>query len=91
MSRKKRTDDRCAALPGVHNSVVDAAGARALAQRIAEGSPTADTFPDPTLPETRSPKRAGDSVVYIRPLSLRATGKARIFVRGPDGRLRRAG
>jgi hypothetical protein len=75
----------------VDNSVVDAAGARALAQRIAEGRPPADTFLEPTPPQTPSSKRAGDGVVYIRPLAPRAAGEVRIFVRGPDGRLHRSG
>ena len=75
----------------VDNQVVDTAGARALAQRIAEGKPPADTFLEPTRPQTPSPKRAGEGIVYIRPLALRAASEVRIFVRGPDGRLRRAG
>ena len=75
----------------VDNQVVDTAGARALAQRIAEGKPPAYTFLEPTRPQTASSKRAGDGVVYIRPLALRAASEVRIFVRGPDGRLRRAG
>jgi hypothetical protein len=91
MSSKKRTDDSCGAHARVDNSVVDTAGARALAQRIAEGKPPADTFLEPTRPETASPKRAGDGVVYIRPLALRGASEVRIFVRGPDGRLHRSG
>ena len=91
MSSKKRTDDRCGAHPKVDNSFVDTAGARALARRIAEGKPPADTVPEPMRPETPSPKRAGDGVVYIRPLAPRAAGEVRIFVRGPDGHLHRSG
>jgi hypothetical protein len=74
----------------VDNPVVDPAGARALAQRIAKGKPPADNVVDPTRPQNPSLKRAGDGVVYIRPLALRAACDVRIFVRGPDGRLRRA-
>ena len=91
MSSKKRTDDRCGAHLRVDNSVVDTAGARALAQRIAEGRPPADTFLEPTPPQTPSSKRAGDGVVYIRPRAVRAAGEVRMFVRGPDGRLHRSG
>jgi hypothetical protein len=72
------------------NPVVDTAGARALAQRIAEGKPAADTFLEPRRRQTPSPKKAGDGIIYIRPLALRATREVRIYVRGPDGRLRRA-
>jgi hypothetical protein len=73
----------------VDNPVMDAEGARELARRIAEGKPPADTFSEPTRPQTPSPKRS-DGVVYIRPLALRAMSDLRIYVRGPDGRLRRA-
>ena len=89
MSSKKRTDDGCGAHAGVDNSVVDPAGARALAQRIAEGKPP-DTSLEPTRRQTPSPKRAGDGVVYIRPLVPQTACDVRIYVRGPDGRLRRA-
>jgi hypothetical protein len=68
---------------------MDAAGARELARRIAEGKQEADTFLEPTRPRAPSPKSA-DGVVYIRPLALGATSDVRIYVRGPDGRLRRA-
>jgi hypothetical protein len=88
MSSKKRTDDRCAARARVDNPVVDTAGARALARRIAEGRPPTDTFVEP--PQTPSPKGAGHDVVYIRPLALRAARDVWIYLRGPDGRLRRA-
>jgi hypothetical protein len=91
MSSKKCTDDRCGAHSKLDNSFVDTAGARALAQRIAEGKPPADTAPEPTPPQTPSPKRAADAVVYIRPIALRAAGEVRTFVRGPDGRLHRSG
>jgi hypothetical protein len=70
--------------------LVDTAGARALARRIAEGRPSTDTFVEPTPPQTPSPKSAGDDVVYIRPLALRAARDVWIYLRGPDGRLRRA-
>jgi hypothetical protein len=74
---------------------MDTAGARALARRIEEGRPDEDitlaerllengaNHQDSTVPQRRS------GVVYIRPRPLRA-GDVRIFVRGPDGRLRRA-
>jgi hypothetical protein len=74
----------------VDNPVVDTAGARALAQRIAEGKPPADNCVKPTGPQNPSLEKAGDGVVYIRPLALRAVCEVRIFVRRPDGRLRRA-
>jgi hypothetical protein len=74
----------------VDNSVVDPAGARALARRIAEGKPPADTSLEPTRPQTAASKTARDGVVYIRPLVLRAVREVRIYVRGVDGRLRRA-
>jgi len=90
MSSKKRTDDRCGAHQRVDNSVVDTAGARALAQRIAEGKPAADNFLEPASPRTPSVKNSGDGVVYIRALALRAAREVWIYVRGPDGRLRRA-
>jgi hypothetical protein len=90
MSSKKRSDDRCGAHARVDNPFVDPAGARALAQRIAEGKAPADTFLEPTRPQTPAPKRAGDGVVYIRPRVLRTACDVRIYVRDPDGRLRRA-
>jgi hypothetical protein len=91
MSSKKRTDVRCGAHARVDNPVVDPAGARALARRIAKGKSPADDVVEPASPQNPSLKSAGDGVVYIRPLALRAACDVRIFVRGPDGRLRRAG
>lgn len=90
MSSKKPTNDGCGAHARVDNLIVDPAGARALAQRIAEGKSPADAFLDPTRAQTPSPRRAADGVVYIRPLALQAVRDVRIYVRGPDGRLRRA-
>jgi hypothetical protein len=71
---------------------VDPAGARALARRIAEGKPAADTVPVPQAARTPTPsaKRAGDGVVYIRALAVRTARDVRVYVQGPDGRLRRA-
>jgi hypothetical protein len=69
---------------------MDTAGARALARRIAEGKPEADNLPQPMQTRTRSAKRAGDGVVYIRALAVRTVRDVRIYVREPDGRLRRA-
>jgi hypothetical protein len=75
---------------------MDTAGARALARRIEEGRQQEEvtlaerllgsgtsSHQDLTVPQLRS------GVVYIRPRPVRA-GDVRIFVRAPDGRLRRA-
>lgn len=89
MSSTKHTDDGCGALTRDDNSVVDTAGARALARRIAEGKPAADAFVEAAPRQTPSATGAGDGVVYIRPLEVRAARHVRIFVHDPDGRLRR--
>jgi hypothetical protein len=65
---------------------VDAAGARALARRIAEGGP-ADDRAGATLDDPPAPAAGG--VVYVRPVKLRPKGELRVFVRGPDGHLHR--
>jgi hypothetical protein len=73
---------------------MDTAGARALARRIEEGRPHEEVTLTERLPENGTshqdstvPQLRG-GVVYIRPRPLRA-GDVRIFVRAPDGRLRR--
>jgi hypothetical protein len=67
---------------------VDTAGARALAQRIAEGKPS-EQGGEPRRHETLSAAGADDGVIYIRPGARRAPGEVRTFVRGRDGRLHR--
>jgi hypothetical protein len=87
--KNRRTAD-AGARTRLDNSIVDPAGARALARRIAEGKPSADAFVEPESRQTPSARGPVDGVVYIRPLGVRAERHVRIFVHGPDGRLRRA-
>jgi hypothetical protein len=90
MSSTKRADGGCGARTRHDTLIVDPAGARALARRIAEGKPSADAFGEPESRLTPSATGAVDGIVYIRPLAIRAAREVRIFVQGLDGRLRRA-
>jgi hypothetical protein len=68
---------------------MDAEGARALARRIAQeearkGKPPAD--PQPMT--TERPASESAEKVYVRPVRARRSGDVRIYVQGPDGRLR---
>jgi hypothetical protein len=81
---------------------MDVAGARALARRIAEGKPVDDTEseaspPQPLdLPAIEPPPSpdAADApeidVVYFHPRAQPGRQRQWVFVRRPDGRLRRA-
>ena len=75
---------------------MDVAGARALEQRIADGKPVDDVRP-PHLPERldvpvrpAAPDAPEVEVVYLQPRALPSIRRAWVFVRSPDGRLRRA-
>jgi hypothetical protein len=75
---------------------MDVAGARALEQRIADGKPVDDVQP-PHLPQAPdAPLRHGApdapevEVVYLKPRALPSIRRAWVYVRRPDGRLRRA-
>jgi hypothetical protein len=79
---------------------MDVAGARALEQRIAEGKPVDDAQP-PHLPQLELPLLVAPlrqalpdapevEVVYLQPRALPSIQRAWVYVRGPDGRLRRA-
>ena len=77
---------------------MDVAGARALARRIAEGKPVDDTESDPSppLPPIEPPAlRAAEQapeidVVYFHPRAQPGRKRPWVYVRRPDGRLRRA-
>jgi hypothetical protein len=65
---------------------MDVAGARALADRIAEGKPLDEEAPAP--PPTDPP--AGVEVVFVHPRVLDRRPKVWRYLRGPDGHLHRA-
>jgi hypothetical protein len=65
---------------------MDAAGARALEQRIADGKPV-DDMQSQDLPRVDLPKI---KVVYLHPRALPGAQRPWVYVRGPAGRLRRA-
>lgn len=69
-------------------SLMDPAGARALARRIAEGKPLETLF-EATPGEVASPSKRADGVVYLRPALLRPAREIWRYVRLADGRLRR--
>jgi hypothetical protein len=76
---------------------MDTEGARALARRIAEGRPQEETalalVGNETVHARGEPapeRQVRNGVVYIRPRAIRQAREVRIFVRSPDGRLRRA-
>jgi hypothetical protein len=80
---------------------MDVAGARALAERIAEGKPpgegpqgsVARELPggEAGPPSADVPRSAQLDVVYFHPRTLAHEREVWIYVRCPDGRLRRAG
>jgi hypothetical protein len=85
---------------------MDTAGARALAQRLAEGKdPGEMTLDERLAAEARSiksssaeapldpptPPPTGDGVIYIRPRRRSSQQEVWIYVRASDGHLRRAG
>lgn len=72
------------------NLSMDPAGARALARRIAEGKPTSDELVDQPRRKTAPGAIAGEGIVHVRAQAVRAAHELRIFVHGPDGRLRRS-
>ena len=78
---------------------MDVAGARALAQRIAQGKPLDDARPESPpldLPDLEVPPRppAPDvpdlDVVYFHPRAVPGRRRPWVFVRRSDGRLRRS-
>jgi hypothetical protein len=83
---------------------MDPAGARALAQRLAEGKVQDEMTLDGRLavearsvksspaepPEAPHPLEMEEGVVYIRPARRSAQQDVWIYVRASDGRLRRA-
>jgi hypothetical protein len=79
---------------------MDVAGARALARRIAEGKPVDDTESEAPLPpdlpvvEPRPVPNAADApeidVVYFHPRAQPGGRRPWVYLRRPDGRLRRA-
>ena len=79
---------------------MDVAGARALAERIAQGKPideetTAPSLIEPPAAPIRGPSRAatdedGVEVVFVHPSVLDRQAQVWMYVRGPDGHLRRA-
>jgi hypothetical protein len=78
---------------------MDVAGARALAQRIAEGKPVDDGRPEPPPldlprpeppPEEASPELPELDVVYFHPRTLPGKRRPWVFLRRPDGRLHRS-
>jgi hypothetical protein len=79
---------------------MDVAGARALARRIAEGKPVDETEAEaeqpPGLPviEPPRPPRAADTpamdIVYFHPRARPGRRRPWVYLRRPDGRLRRA-
>jgi hypothetical protein len=64
---------------------MDAAGARALAQRIAQGKPRDEE----TSGASASPA-PGVEVVFVHPRVVERRPEVWMYVRGPDGHLRRA-
>jgi hypothetical protein len=79
---------------------MDVAGARALEQRIAEGKPV-DDAPSPDLPpldlpfaqaplRSAGPEAPEIEVVYLHPRALPGGRRPWVYLRGPDGRLRRS-
>ena len=82
---------------------MDTEGARALARRIAEGKPSAETTlaegrtgdagarigPAPRSPDALASSPAGDDVVYVRPRRILGHQNVWIYVRGRGGRLYR--
>jgi hypothetical protein len=64
---------------------MDVAGARALAQRIAQGKPIDEEGAAP--PPIEPPN--GVEVVFVRPRVLDRRPKVWTYVRGPDGHLHR--
>jgi hypothetical protein len=79
---------------------MDVAGARALARRIAEGKPVDDTEPEAPPPldlpviDPRPVPAPADApeidIVYFHPRAQPAKQRPWVYVRRPDGRLRRA-
>jgi hypothetical protein len=79
---------------------MDVAGARALARRIAEGKPVDDTESesepslDPPAIEPPPSLAAADApeidIVYFHPRAQPRRQRPRVYLRRPDGRLRRA-
>jgi hypothetical protein len=79
---------------------MDVAGARALAERIAQGKPiTEETTAPPTTEPAGAPTREepraataedGVEIVFVHPRMLDRRPHVRMYVRGPDGRLHRA-
>jgi hypothetical protein len=75
---------------------MDAAGARALAQRIAEGKPVDDARPETPpqpLPSEKTPPDAEApevDVVYFHPETLPGKRRPWVYVRRSDGRLHRS-
>ena len=74
----------------VDNLTMDPAGARALAKRIAEGKPTEDELVEQPRRKTEPAAIAGEGVSYVRAQAVRAAHQVRMFVKDPDGRLRRS-
>jgi hypothetical protein len=65
---------------------MDVAGARALAQRIAQGKPSDEEMPAASA-RAAAP---GVEIVFVHPRVLARRPKIWMYVRGPDGHLRRA-
>ena len=76
---------------------MDVAGARALAERIAQGKPLDEetTAPPPIEPPARplrqEPWAAAEDVdvVFVHPRALERRATVWMYVRGPDGHLHR--
>jgi hypothetical protein len=77
---------------------MDVAGARALAERIAEGKPIDEetTAPPPIEPPAgpirqspSTPAEDGVEVVFVHPRVLERRAQVWMYVRGPDGHLHR--
>jgi hypothetical protein len=64
---------------------MDAAGARALARRIAQGKPSDEEMTGAS-PSAAAP---GVEIVFVHPRVLAPRPKVWMYVRGPDGHLRR--
>jgi hypothetical protein len=72
---------------------MDVAGARALAERIAQGKPSdeGNTAPAPVREAPRAAEADdGVEVVFVHPRLLDGPPEVWTYVRGPDGHLRRA-
>jgi hypothetical protein len=65
---------------------MDAAGARALAQRIAQGKPRDEEM----TASSASAATPGVEIVFVHPRLVERRPKVWMYVRGPDGHLRRA-